>query len=136
MRHTVVILVTKPLQQIESFQDELQTLRKALGTRIRELRSARQWTQEEFAANAHFHRAYAGALERGEKNVSFHGLVIVARCFGISVSELLKGIENGEPLRRKGTSRTAPNLTRILSEIEILERTTQALRKHVSEQQR
>ena len=128
--------MTKPLQQIEPFQDELQTLRKALGTRIRELRSARQWTQEEFAANAHFHRAYAGALERGEKNVSFHGLVIVARCFGISVSELLKGIENGEALRRKGTSRTAPNFTRILSEIEILERTTQALRKHVAEQKR
>src|SRR5690349_17310277 len=126
-------LVTKSLKQVEPPKDELGTVRKALGIRIRELRTARGWSQDEFAANAHIHRTFAGSLERGEQNVSLHSLVMVSRCFGISVAELLKGIENGEPTKHRCTSLAAPNLARILSEIEILERTTQALRKHVSE---
>jgi transcriptional regulator with XRE-family HTH domain len=59
--------------------------RKALGGRIRDLRTLKGWSQEEFAARAHVHRTFAGSLERGEKNCSFHALVLIAQCFGITV---------------------------------------------------
>ena len=39
-----------------------------------------------------FHRSYAGALERGEKNVTIATLQTVAKTFNISISELLRGI--------------------------------------------
>ena len=39
-----------------------------------------------------FHRSYAGALERGEKNVTLATLHTVAKTFNIAISELLRGI--------------------------------------------
>jgi DNA-binding XRE family transcriptional regulator len=61
-----------------------------------ELRKAEGWSQEQFSAQAHVHRTFAGALERGEKNLSFHALLLIARCFNITMAELLTGIETGE----------------------------------------
>ena len=88
-------------------------LRRALGNRIRELRKARDWSQEQFSAHAHVHRTFAGALERGEKNVSFHALVLIARCFGLTLAELLAGIETGKspvPRQRPGSrTENGPN---------------------------
>jgi transcriptional regulator with XRE-family HTH domain len=68
-------------------------LRAALGRRIRELRQAKGWSQERFADQAGIHRTFAGTLERGENNVSLDSLVKVARCLGVTLSELLKGVE-------------------------------------------
>jgi DNA-binding XRE family transcriptional regulator len=73
--------VGKPQREVDPFRDELQSLREALGLRIRELRRERGWSQEEFAHQAHVHRTFAGSLERGEKNCSFHALVLIARSF-------------------------------------------------------
>jgi hypothetical protein len=39
---------------------------------------------------------FAGALERGETNLSFHALVLISRCFGITVGDLLVGLESGD----------------------------------------
>jgi transcriptional regulator with XRE-family HTH domain len=88
--------VGKPQREVEPYRDELREFRKALGGRIRELRKLKGWSQEEFSDHAHIHRTFAGSLERGEKNVSFHGLVLIARCFGMTLSELLAGLESGE----------------------------------------
>jgi transcriptional regulator with XRE-family HTH domain len=88
--------VGKPQRELDPFRDELAILRKALGGRIRELRALHGWTQEEWAAQAHIHRTFSGAVERGEKNVSFHALVMIARSFGTTLSELLHGLEVGE----------------------------------------
>lgn len=90
--------VGKPQREIDPYRAELEELRFALGRRIRELRQRNGWSQEEFAARAHVHRTFAGSLERGEKNLSFHALILVARCFGVTLAELLQGIETGEPL--------------------------------------
>lgn len=124
----------KPQREVEPFQDDLRMLRKNLGNRIRELRTARGWSQEEFAANAHVHRTFAGSLERGEKNCSFHALVLIARCFGITVSDLMKGIETGEPARTKRIKSGPSTLDqeKIRSELAILERGVSALRKLIS----
>jgi transcriptional regulator with XRE-family HTH domain len=65
-----------------------------LGRRIRELRAARGWSQEDFAEVCGVHRTYVGHLERGEKNVSFGTLVRVAEALGVKLSELFKGIED------------------------------------------
>lgn len=119
----------KPQSEVDPFRDELHSLRQALGRRIRDLRSARGWSQEQFADMAHIHRTFAGSLERGEKNVSFHALVLIARCFGVTVSELLAGVEGGEArIASRGGSRANLDRSRILNEAAELERAARVLK--------
>lgn len=102
----------------------------ALGLRIRELRKLKGWSQEALSDNAHIHRTFAGSLERGEKNVSFHALVLIARCFGLTLAELFSGLETGE--RAKSTSRNDRPRRNVelalLQEAAKLERTVRALK--------
>jgi transcriptional regulator with XRE-family HTH domain len=56
----------------------------ALGGAIRRLREQRGITQEDLAHEAALHRAYVGAVERGERNLSFANLLKV--CDGLDVS--------------------------------------------------
>src|ERR1035437_9604826 len=65
-----------------------------LGKRVRELRAARKWSQEEFAHLSGFHRTYVGQIERGEKNISFENLSKVAGVLDVTMSELLAGLED------------------------------------------
>ena len=62
-----------------------------LGKRVRQLREAKGWSQEEFAHVAGIHRTYAGQVERGEKNLSFTNLTKLAGVLGVALSELLAG---------------------------------------------
>lgn len=39
------------------------------------------------------HRTWMGALERGERNLSFHNLVLVSKALGMTLSQLLSGVE-------------------------------------------
>jgi transcriptional regulator with XRE-family HTH domain len=66
-----------------------------LGKRVHDMRAAKKWSQEEFAHICGFHRTYAGQVERGEKNISFGNLAKVASALGVTVSELLAGLEDG-----------------------------------------
>ena len=66
---------------------------RSLGRRIRELRTAKGWSQERFAEICGVHRTYMGHLERGEKNASLGSVARVARAFEITLSELLLGID-------------------------------------------
>jgi transcriptional regulator with XRE-family HTH domain len=124
--------VGKPQREVDPFRDELQRLRETLGLRIRELRLERGWSQEEFAQQAHVHRTFAGSLERGEKNCSFHALVLIARSFGVTLSELLTGLE-GQPAavprgRRAPAAHGNLDRGRILKEVSALERAAQTLK--------
>jgi len=65
---------------------------RSIGRRIRELRAARNWTQEELARRSGLHRTYIGTLEGGRRNLAALNLRRLARAFGVSVSELLQGI--------------------------------------------
>jgi transcriptional regulator with XRE-family HTH domain len=56
------------------------------GQRIRALRLERQWTQEELASRAGFHRTYIGMLERGERNIALQNIATLAQVFGLSMS--------------------------------------------------
>jgi len=72
-----------------------------LGKRVHELRAARNWSQEEFAHVSGLHRTYIGQIERGEKNISFDNLSKVAGVLDVTLSALLKGLEDGGPVDLK-----------------------------------
>lgn len=61
----------------------------ALGAQIRALRTARGWSQDEFAARAGMHRTHPTKLENGALDVRLSTLRRVADVFGVSVSTLL-----------------------------------------------
>ena len=66
-----------------------QILIEEFGKRIRQLRTARNLSQEELAELTGFHRTYIGMVERGERNISLSNIGVFAKAFGITVSELL-----------------------------------------------
>jgi len=63
-------------------------LRKEFGRRIRQIRKARDWTQEEFGAIAGLDYKYLGAIERGEKNLTIDNIEKIAKGFGIDTCQL------------------------------------------------
>jgi DNA-binding XRE family transcriptional regulator len=68
---------------------ETQILR-LLAHRIRALRLAKGWTQEQFAERAAMQRSYLADLELGRRNPSVRTLVKLANAFGIAVPDLFK----------------------------------------------
>jgi DNA-binding XRE family transcriptional regulator len=65
-----------------------------LGERVRRLREQRGWSQEGFAHEGGLGRSFAGAIERGEKDIRLSTLTKLARALGVSLSQLLKGIDS------------------------------------------
>ena len=65
-----------------------------LGMRIKFLRSERRWSQEDLALEANVNKNYICDLENGRRNPSLEILEKIAVAFGISLSELFKGIES------------------------------------------
>jgi transcriptional regulator with XRE-family HTH domain len=86
---------------------EVPDLKVVLGQRIRELRSKSGFSQESFADHCGLHRTYMGGIERGEHNLTIETLMTVSKGLGITMSDLLAGIEKqAEP------SKTAQRSTR------------------------
>ena len=67
-----------------------QELQQALGRNLRRRRAERGLSQEKFAEILGFHRTYAGALERGEKNLSLQALETLAAALDADPRELLE----------------------------------------------
>jgi len=65
---------------------------RAIGGRIRELRAEKGWSQEELAHRSALDRTYISTLENGERNLAALNLRPLARAFGVSVSDMLRGI--------------------------------------------
>jgi transcriptional regulator with XRE-family HTH domain len=65
---------------------------KKLGSRIRELRQKKGWSQEEFADRGGLNRSYIGAVERREVNLTLATLHKLSITLELSVSALSKGI--------------------------------------------
>lgn len=66
--------------------------RRRLGKRIRQSRSDKGWSQEEFADLCGINRSYMGRIERGELNLTLDSLGKIANGLDITVSALLRGI--------------------------------------------
>jgi transcriptional regulator with XRE-family HTH domain len=49
------------------------------GERIRELRLAKKWSQEELAVRSQLHPTYIGGIERGERNLGLDNILKLAR---------------------------------------------------------
>jgi transcriptional regulator with XRE-family HTH domain len=68
-------------------------LLKALGQRIRALRTEQGYSQEAFADKCGVHRTFMGTIERGESNLSFQNILKVAITLGVSLSTLFLDLE-------------------------------------------
>lgn len=64
-----------------------------LGLRIRELRTAKNWRQIDLAAQAGINENYVSDLEIGKKEVCLRALQAIAAAFELTISELMRGIE-------------------------------------------
>lgn len=60
-----------------------------IGKKIREIRKAKGYSQEDFAAQAQLGRTYMGRIERGEQNMSIQILIHIAITLNIEVFELI-----------------------------------------------
>lgn len=65
-------------------------IRAQLGERLRTLRKAQGWSQEELGARANLHPTYVGGIERGERNVSLNNMTKLAQALHVSMAELLQ----------------------------------------------
>jgi transcriptional regulator with XRE-family HTH domain len=84
-----------------------------LGKRVHELRAAKKWSQEEFAHISGLHRTYIGQIERVEKNISFENLSKISGVLGVTLSELLLGLEDGGVRKMETVSRMKTGSQRI-----------------------
>jgi DNA-binding XRE family transcriptional regulator len=65
-----------------------ETVIRALGRRIRRLRTERGWSQEYLADEAGMHRTYMWGIEQGVRNPSVRHLVRIADALGVPVKTL------------------------------------------------
>ena len=59
------------------------------GKHLKQLRKNKNLTQKQFALKSGLHINYIGMIERGERNPSLKNLMIIAKTFNISLSELM-----------------------------------------------
>src|SRR5439155_6037588 len=62
---------------------------KRLGERIRQLRQAKSWTQEDLAGECGLDRSYVSGLEVGRRNPTYLNLLRIAKTLGIPLVTLL-----------------------------------------------
>jgi transcriptional regulator with XRE-family HTH domain len=72
-----------------------------LGRRVRALRKARGWSQEELGERASLHPTYVGGIERGERNVSLINLAKLSEAFQIGMAEFLS-FPSEQPAQAEG----------------------------------
>ena len=71
----------------------------------------RGYSQEAFADHCGVHRTFMGTIERGETNLSFKNLARVSAALGITLSQLLSGVEKRANELASGTQgmKVGPN---------------------------
>lgn len=77
-------------------------LRRRVAKRLTELRTERQWSQEELGARAGLTYKFIGEIERGQKNPSLDSLGRLAKGFGLDITELLGPGSPREPYPKLG----------------------------------
>jgi len=87
-----------------------------LGSRIRTLRKAKGWTQEELGKHADTSYKFLGEIERGVQNPSFSILVKISRALGVPLYELFRFESEG--LNRKEMESRLQSILRALPDDE------------------
>jgi transcriptional regulator with XRE-family HTH domain len=67
--------------------------------RLRRLRRSRGWTQVRLAEEFGIDRSYISDVERGKKNVCLPTMEVLAQGFGISLAQLVRGLDRERPPR-------------------------------------
>ena len=62
---------------------------KQFGNKIKRLRKAKDWSQEELGRRAGLHRTYIGSIERSERNVSLLNIERIAKALDVSLKDLI-----------------------------------------------
>ena len=65
---------------------------RILGTRIRQLRHDKGWSQEYLADEARMHRTYLWGIEQGVRNPCLRHLSQLADALGVSVGSLFDSV--------------------------------------------
>lgn len=65
-------------------------LQKTLGRNLREFRTARGLSQEQFAEVLGVHRTYMGGVERGERNLTLRSVERIAQRIDVDPLSLLR----------------------------------------------
>lgn len=71
---------------------------EVLGENIRNIRKAKNLSQEKLAEQCDLHRTYIGAIECGTKNVCFKNLVKIIGALGCTASDVFTNINFEENL--------------------------------------
>jgi len=66
----------------------VKTVQESFRERVRRLRKARGWSQEELAGRMGRHWTYVGGIERGERNPTLRVIADTAKALGIPIREL------------------------------------------------
>ncbi|WP_427180611.1 helix-turn-helix domain-containing protein [Paenibacillus sp. TC-CSREp1] len=66
------------------------SLPEAVGNRIREIRKAKGWTQEQLAEAAGLHYSYIGGVERGDRNISLETLEKITNGLQVPVEQIFQ----------------------------------------------
>lgn len=65
-------------------------IRKTLGANLKRLRTAKGWSQEDYAFEAGIHRTYISDIERGARNPTIEVLVKLAAPLGVEAADLIR----------------------------------------------
>ena len=68
-------------------------VKRALGRKVREMRTARGWSQEQMGEASDLHWTYVGQVERGERNLTLNSIHSIAKAFKIKISALTQGVD-------------------------------------------
>ena len=78
----------------------MQQVLLALGERMKQLRGKQGFSQEAFADHCGLHRTAVSLIERGKRVPSLTTLLIVSKGFGMTLSELLRGVDRDVPIKK------------------------------------
>jgi transcriptional regulator with XRE-family HTH domain len=70
----------------------MEEIKKAVGSRIRKLRTQRGFSQRAFARRCGLHPSHMGEIERGETNITLTSLTLITRRLRITIAQLFDGI--------------------------------------------
>lgn len=85
---------------------EAERLHRAVGRRLRELRTAESGlSQEALAARAGFHRTFVGKVERGESATTVDTIAALCAALGVTLADFFAPFDQAIRLRGPGRRR-------------------------------
>jgi len=85
-------------------------LARAFGARLNDLRRRAGLSQEQLGHNSSMSVPFVSGLERGIRQPSLQSLTRLARGLGVSVEDLVRGLDKGSPANEDQISRVAQTM--------------------------